>query len=174
MHASCSSSHALRPAPGLTLLELVLVIALIGIISVMALPRLLDLREEAHQSSAGATAASFEAAVILANTTCLYEEHEGLDNLASFGAGNVDFNANCFPSSTNGRNDLTVNANRCLQIWNGILFPAPSISTLASDDTDYRAQGSGTICRYTYRRDASVVRRFTYNAATGEIVVTNP
>jgi len=169
-----SSLRTLRSAPGLTLLELVLVIVLIGIISVIALPRFLDLREEAHQSSVDATAASFEAAVNLAHTACTYNEFEGLDNLPIFGAGNVDFNPNCFPSSTNGNNSLTVNGNRCMQIWNGLLSPAPPISTPVSDDTDYRAQGGGTTCRYSYRRDTDTLRRFTYNAATGASSVTNP
>jgi prepilin-type N-terminal cleavage/methylation domain-containing protein len=174
MNAQSSTSRVLRPAPGFTLLELVVVIALIGIVSAVALPRFLDLWDEAHQSSVAATAASLETAVFLANTACLYSEHEGQDNLPAFGAGNVDFNANCFPSSTNGRNDLNVNGNRCRQVWIGLLSPAPSISTLASDDTDYRAQGSGTTCRYTYRGDTAVLRRILYDAATGAVSVTNP
>jgi type II secretory pathway pseudopilin PulG len=158
----------------LTLVELVGAIVILGLLVAVALPRFADLRDEAHASSVAATASSFELAVILANTTCLYEEFDGLDNLPGFGAGNVDFNPNCFPSSTNGNNSLAVNANRCLQVWNGIMFPAPSISTPASDDTDYRAQGSGTTCRYTYRRDADVLRRILYDAATGDVSVINP
>jgi len=43
-----------------------------------------------------------------------------------------------------------------------------------SDDTDYRAQGGGTTCRYTYRHDTAILRRIFYNAATGAISVTNP
>lgn len=155
-------------------MELVLVIVLIGIMSAIALPRFLDLREEAHQSSVDATAASFETALILAQTACTYNDFEGLDNLPIFGAGNVDFNPNCFPSSTNGNNSLTVNGNRCMQVWDGLMSPAPSISTPVSDDTDYRAQGGGTTCRYTYRRDTAVLRRIIYNAATGSVSVINP
>jgi len=174
MNASCSGSRALRSAPGFTLLELILVIVLIGITSVIALPRFLDLQEEAHRSSVDATASSFQDALILANTACVYNEYEGLDNLPLFGAGNLDFNPNCFPSSSNGNNSLNVNGNRCIQIWSGLLSPAPPISTPVSDDTDYRAQGGGTTCRYTYRRDTAVLRRIIYDAATGAINVVNP
>ena len=167
-----------HPGPGavrgFTLIELLLVIVIIAILSITALPRFVGLGDDAHRSSVAATASSFQSAVALANSACVSRNFAGLDNLPNFGAGTVDFNPNCFPSSTNGNNNLNVNANRCLQVWNGILSPAPSISTPAVDTTDYRAQGGGTICTYTYRKDAVTVRRFTYNAATGTIIATNP
>ena len=40
--------------------------------------------------------------------------------------------------------------------------------------TDYRAQGSGKVCTYTFRHDTSTTRRFTYNSASGAVVLTNP
>ena len=122
----------------------------------------------------GATAGAFGSAIGMAHVACIVSDYAGQDNLPIFGTGNVDFNANCYPSSTNGRNG-NVNANRCRQIWLGILTLAPSISRGATGTTDYRAQarGGGTLCRYTYRNDTVTTRSFDYSPVTGAIVVTN-
>jgi len=161
--------------PGFTLIELISVIAILGILTAIALPRFIDVRSDAHQGSVAQTAAAFTAAIQMAYLGCVTMNFDNQDNLPIFGAGNVDFNANCFPSSTNGNNG-NVNANRCRQIWDGVLTGAPSISNPATDPTtDYRSQGSGTTCTYTYRKDSSALRRFTYSTATGNvIVVSNP
>lgn len=158
---------------GFTLIELIAIVVLVAILATAALPRYMGLTEEAHRSVVAQTSATFDTAVSLASAACNLRDFASRDNLSAFGAGNVDFNANCYPSSTNGNNNLNVNAARCMQIWNGLLANAPSISTPANDNTEYRAQGSGTTCAYTYRED-DTLRRFTYNAANGSIAVINP
>ncbi len=175
MVAIPNSRHANRSTgSGFTLVEMITVITILGILTVIALPRLVNMSEEAHQSSVAQTAGAFGSAVQLAYYACVVRSFAGRDNLSVYGAGNVDFNPNCYPSSTNGNNNLNVNANRCLQVWNGVFLPAPSASTPANDATDYRVQGGGTTCTYTYRDDTDTLRRFTYNAATGAISVINP
>lgn len=164
----------LRKESGFTLIELIAVIAIVAVLAASALPRYIDLGDEAHQAAVAGTAGAFRGAIFLANAACYIRGFAGMDNLPNFGAGNVDFNANCLPASTNGNNSLNVNANRCLQIWGAILQPAPPVSTLANDDTDYLAQGGGTNCTYSYRDDDDTLRGFTYNAATGQITIFNP
>jgi prepilin-type N-terminal cleavage/methylation domain-containing protein len=160
---------------GFTLIELICVIVILGVLAATAAPRFQDVTDNAHYAVVAGTAAAFDTGVRLAYIGCVMRSYAGLDNLPGFGSGNVDFNPNCFPASTNGNNNLAVNGNRCQQVWNGVLAAAPTISTPASDATDYRAQGSGTTCTYTYRRDTDDLRRFTYNAASGDVsVVANP
>ena len=156
---------------GFTLVELVAVMVILGVIAVVAVPRFVDLRTDAHRGAVAGTAGAFTSAARLAYAACQARNFAGRDNMPGFGTGTVDFHASCYPSDTAGSNG-NVNANRCRDIWNGILAIRPSISTPATDTTDYRAQGSGAVCTYTYRRAAG--RRFTYNVTTGAVVITNP
>ena len=159
---------------GYSRVELIVMVAVLAVLAVTALPRLVDLAGGSHRSAVAAIASNFWEGVVLANSACIIRKFAGRDNLPNFGAGNVDFNTNCLPSSTDGNNGLGVNTSRCIEVWNGILSPAPSISTAAVDATDFRAQGGGTTCRYTYRDDTDTQRFFTYNAATGAVSVVNP
>jgi prepilin-type N-terminal cleavage/methylation domain-containing protein len=159
---------------GFTLIELVAVIAILAIIAVVAVPRYVDLRTDAHRSTVAAVAGAFQGAVRIANVVCTARNYASQDNLPGFGSGNVDFNAFCYPSDTANSNSNNVNATRCMNVWNGILALRPTINTSTTGNPDYLAAGSGATCTYTYRRDASTTRRFTYNAQTGAIAVTNP
>jgi prepilin-type N-terminal cleavage/methylation domain-containing protein len=159
---------------GFTLVELVCVMVILGILTVYAVPRFADVADSAHQAVVAQTAGALQTGVMQAYIGCLIKDHAGKDNLPGFGDGSIDLNANCFPASTNGNNG-NVNANRCVQVWNGVLALAPTISTPASDTTQYRAQGSGTTCTFTYRVDDDDVRRFTYSTANGDVtIVANP
>ena len=158
---------------GFTLVELVAVIMILALLAAHAAPRFMALDDAAHRAAVDGHAGSFESAISMAHAACQIANHAGRDNLSIYGDASVDFNASCFPASTNGNNG-NFNANRCLQVWDGVLAVAPSISTPANDTTDYRAQGSGLLCTYTYRNDDDTLRRFTYNGGTGVVLRVNP
>lgn len=169
---------------GFTLIELVLVVALLSILAVAALPRFSDLSTQATRSTVTGTAASFQDAVILVQATRIAK---GLprptNNVADFGTNNVDISSNGYPAdtaSTAPANNNTVNATKCVNLWSGLLQNPPTITTSAAAYSTtvpqtYRAQAaSTTVCRYTYRPAASPVRRFDYSIVTGTVTVTNP
>jgi prepilin-type N-terminal cleavage/methylation domain-containing protein len=161
------------PRNGFTLVELVAVIVILAVLAAVALPRYMNARTEAHRAAVAASAGAFESAVRLASIACVTRNAANQDNVAIFGAGNVDFNVRCLPSDTGGNNG-NVNAGRCLNVWNGILSARSTANTSTAGNPVWLVSAAGNVCTYTYRRDTAATRRFTYNATTGVIAVTNP
>jgi MSHA pilin protein MshB len=161
-----------RCCRGFTLIELVVVMVVLGLLAAVAIPRFVEMRQDAHKAAVTNLVAQFQSGITLANQACIARGWAGQDNLNIFGSGNVDFNATCFPSDTSGSNVAAANAARCMRIFQGILTTSYTIATTAT--ANIRAQVSGGRCRYTYRLD-SVTRRFDYTTTTGEISnVVNP
>lgn len=159
---------------GITLLELVCALVILGALGAIAVPQFADLRSGAHRGSVDGTAGAFTAALRLANLACILRDWAGRDNLPGYAGGDVDFNGSCNPTDTAGNaNTIGGNATRCMRVWSAILATAPSITTAASG-ADYRALAAAQTCTYRYLRDTSTLRSFTYNATNGVIVVTNP
>lgn len=96
---------------GFTLVELVVVIALWAMLALLAIPRLLDMRDTAHKSSVQATAGALSSAVKLANTAWIV-------------AGNRSGSSITDPA-TRGK---TVNMNGDIVTFNGLGWPECSRS----------------------------------------------
>lgn len=172
---------------GFTLVEMVITIVVLGIIAAAGIPRFINISTETLRSTIAGTAASFQEAVILMQATVTAK---GLsrpsNNVSGFGDGTVDINTAGFPTDTTSANPVnnnTVTSAKCVNIWNGILQNPPTITTSAAAYSTavpqlYRAQATGAginlLCRYTYRKVASPVRRFDYYVNTGRVIVTNP
>lgn len=159
---------------GFTLIEIVVVIAILGIVAVTVLPRFAATSDAAHRAKVGETAGAFQTAVTMVRATRRVNGFVGPganDNVRGFGANDVDFNTNGFPVETNDGNTITA-ALSCVRLWNGILQVAPTVGTTTA--SDFTAVSAGQVCTYTYNRQTVPVRRFVYTATTGGIVITNP
>ncbi|WP_372987412.1 prepilin-type N-terminal cleavage/methylation domain-containing protein [Marinobacter sp.] len=157
---------------GFTLIELVVVIAILAILAAFALPRFAQLSEEAHRSNVKATAGALSAAVALTKAQWVTNGLSGAaDDVAGFGDDNVDVSADGWPVSTNGANDPNnVDATICADLWRSLLQSnAPTVATTGTD-VDYIATATAPECVFTYQLDGTASKTITYNASTGSVI----
>ena len=156
-------------AKGFTLIELVTIIIILGIMSVLALPRFINLSQDAHDSVAQSTFASFSSAVGLYHNCWSANGAQGyVKNLACFGAGNIDSTVTGFPlgedTEASSNEGTQLNGDDCANIWNGLLDNDFTLamhndaSFTAGNDIIYWYMGGevanpGTYCYYNYIAD---------------------
>ncbi len=170
---------------GFTLIELVIVVVILGFLAVTAIPKFLDLTDQAKQANIEGMAGGFATGVSLARAQWEAEARptdSGSRNVVDYDGTLVllttqdtanGIRGGYIVSSLNGDNDGATlgtgfGASNCLDIWNSIL-QQPPVSTTSIDtlndvpSTNYFVTNSGTgsdaLCHYflkeTLNKDAS-------------------
>lgn len=166
-----SKHHQVRFTKGFTIIELVVVIAILSILAAVGLPRFLDTTEEAHKAAVEGVGGAFATAVLLVRAQNYANGDDGTAtlNVANFGNEDVDVNVEGYPVSTSSDSTTLTTAAECVEVWDGILQNPPNVSVASGADIDYVASVSGNTCTYTYQPVSG--KSIEYDSDDGEVVI---
>ncbi len=159
---------------GFTLIELIVVIIILAIISVIILPRLVNLQDSAWAANVSGTGSAFKSSINLARVKWIAAGGTGsMDNLQVYGstsAGQLDINIFGWPAQNwppFESNPQLNNVADCISVWNTVLVSgSASVSNGSTSDydADYIAPNA---C--IYRLNANSNLSISYNSNTGVV-----
>ncbi len=157
------SNISLKNSSGFTLIELVIVVVILGFLAVTAIPKFLDLTEQAKQANIEGMAGGFATGVSLARAQWEAEARPNdggapKKNFVNYDGTTVylsveDVNNNIRPGYIIGTTAISAVADiDCVEVWNAILQQPPSTSTTDLDidsSVDYFvSKDASNLCHY--------------------------
>lgn len=170
--------HRTMTSGGFTLIEMVVVIALISILAAVALPRMLETYDNAHEAAVYGAGGAMASAVVLVRAQWVANGNSmAVTGVTGFGNDDVATSPDGWPTdvgqgASSSNNPVMDSPERCARIWRGVLVAnAPSVATSITVGSDYLVDTLNGNCRYTYRRNDRG-SNIIYNARSGEVITT--
>ena len=170
---------------GFTIIELVVVIILLGIMAATALPRFMDVTDEAHASVVSGVQGGLLSGMALYKAQWI-AEGEPVADTAITDFGSLRVNASGYPYGTDdnsGGTSTVTDQGDCVAVFQNVLQAgAPSITAAANaagvvgNGTDFAGVASAPNCVYYYTAKLSAsgdtVPTLTYTSTTGDVALS--
>ena len=178
---------------GFTIIELVVVILLLGILTATALPRFMDVTDEAHDAVVDGVLGGLNTATGLFRAQYFGKGQPAAGQVVpEFGLGTLVTNTSGYPVGTNVGTATLVTTADCVDVFNGLLQSGrPTMASIAASGAamavgdvvpanataDFLAKldTGNNLCEYAYTgqfTDATAgdVDVLQYNPSTGEVI----
>jgi MSHA pilin protein MshB len=152
-----------RKQKGFTIIELVVVILLLGILAATALPRFMDVTDEAHESVVSAVEGGLVTGAALFRAQWIGTGQVPVTAVAGFGDGTLRPNSDGYPRGTT----TAFETGSCLQIYNGLLQSGRPTAVAVTGTATAQTPAAGAI-QYTTAATAAAVE--TAAGTTNDIV----
>jgi prepilin-type N-terminal cleavage/methylation domain-containing protein len=164
---------------GFTLIELIVVIVILAILAATALPKFVNLTDDALHAKVSANAGALRSGVKLANmkwralgSPSNFSQRNDIQLYGNDVSGQIDINPEGYPAQSFAGSDEIISTDSyhdCLSLWQALIENGDS--NASNDDSaeiiiDYEGGG---IC--SYKLTENNIFGFTYEPKTGQVVL---
>lgn len=164
---------------GFTLIELVVVIVILAILATTALPKYINLTDDALQAKVQANAAALRSGVQLANlkwralgSPSAFSQRDNIQLYGNAASGQIDINPQGFPAQSYSGSDVIIstdNDDDCLSLWQALIEDGENKAAVDNSAEFIVNYENNNSCSYKLVRKTEF--GFLYNAITGKVTV---